>query len=302
MGKYKRILLATDFSEQAGKALAEAVRLARKNDAELHVLYVDVIAQQNIEGFEYPPLPDYIRKVDQVAMEAVGRSVDVNYRPTELKIVRDTSEAAGILRYAAEKAVDLIVLGTHGRSAISEFFLGSVAQTVVRQAPVSVLIVGPGAVTGRHDQSEFRILAPVDFSPRSREALMHAGALAAERRARLVVLHVVDFDRVPHPEKLEPGERERLMKEQLARFVEAAALPVAAEAVVEVGPGAEVILRTALRQEADMIVLAPSSHSPLERLVLGSICKAVVRGAPCPVLIHHESSARQPEATTRVAA
>lgn len=289
MGNYRRILVATDFSEQAGKALTEAVRLARKDAAELHFLYVDVIAQQNIEGFDYPPLPDYIRKVDQAAMEALGRNAD--YHPTALKIVRDTSETGGILRYAAETGIDLIVLGTHGRSALSEFFLGSVAQTVVRKSPVSVLIVGPGVGEGapRRSGPAFNILAPVDFSARSRNALIHAGALAAERKARLTVLHVVDFDRVAHPEYLEPGEREIRMREQLAKFVAAANLPVAAETRVTIGPGGDEILRMAVKHEADLIVMAASGHGGLERLVLGSVCKAVVRGAPCSVLVHHDS-------------
>ena len=144
MVKYRKILLATDFSEHARKALLEAVRLARKHDAELHVLYVQVVALQGVGTFTDVEMPDYIRNLQQVSLGA-DQDVDLNYRKSVAKVVRDTSEAAGIVRYAREEGVDLIIVGTHGRGPISELVLGSVAQAVVRQAPVSVLVVGPQA-------------------------------------------------------------------------------------------------------------------------------------------------------------
>lgn len=284
MVKYQKILLATDFSEQARKALLEAVRLARKHDAELHVLYVQVVALQGVGTFNDVEMPDYIRNLQQVSLGG-SQDVDLNYRKSVAKVVRDTSEAAGIVRYAREQGVDLIVVGTHGRGPISELVLGSVAQAVVRQAPVSVLVVGPQAGS-LHTRC---ILAPVDFSPRSRDALAQAGRLAAGTAARLVVLNVVDFSRVAHPEELEIGEREQRAREEMERFVAAASLPVMPEKLVTVGPGPEEILRIAAKYEAGLIVMAESGHTTLERLVLGSVCKGVIRSAPCPVLVHREA-------------
>lgn len=284
MVKYAKILLATDFSEHARKALTEAVRLARRHDAELHVLYVQVVALQGVGEFNDVEMPDYIRNLHQVSMGA-GQDLDLNYRKSVARVVRDTSEAAGIVRYAREQGIDLIVVGTHGRGPVSEFVLGSVAQAVARQAPVSVLVVGPNAGS-LHTRC---ILAPVDFSPRSREALVQAGRLAQANAARLLVLNVVDFARVAHPEELEIGEREQRAREELERFTAAAALPVMPEKIVAVGPGPEVILRLATRYGAGLVVMAESSHTALERLVLGSVCKNVIRSAPCPVLVHRET-------------
>jgi nucleotide-binding universal stress UspA family protein len=284
MVKYRKILLATDFSERARKALLEAVRLARKHDAELHVLYVQVVAQHAVGAFNDVEMPDYIRNLQQVSLGA-GQDVDLNYAKSVAKVVRDTSEAAGIVRYAREQGIDLVVVGTHGRGPISELVLGSVAQAVVRQAPVSVLVVGPQAGS-LHLRC---VLAPVDFSPRSRDALAQAGRLAAGAAARLVVLHVVDFSRVAHPEELGIGERERHARKELERFVDAANLPVIAEKLVTVGPGTEEIMRIAAQHEAGLVVMAESSHTTLERLVLGSVCKGVIRSAPCPVLVHREA-------------
>lgn len=290
MVKYDRILLATDFSEQAAKALTEAVRLARRHDAELHVVYVQVVAMQGLGTYTDVSLPDYIRSLRQVSLKG-EQDVDLNYRKTVTKIVRDETEAAGILRYAREQAVDLIVLGTHGRGALSELVLGSVAQTVAREAPVSVLVVGPNSGS-LHTRC---ILAPVDFSPASQAALVQAGRLAAGASARLLALNVVDFSRVPHPEELEIGEREERARAELERFTAAAGLPVQAERLVTVGPGAEEIQRIAAKYDAGLIVLAPSGHTALERLVIGSVCKSVIRSAPCPVLVHREAGAAVPQ-------
>lgn len=294
MVKYGKIMLATDFSEPARQALVEAVRLARRDDAELHVVYVDVVALQGLGSFSDPPLPDYIRKVSQLSMSG-DPNVDINYRKASTHVVRDSSEAAGILRYARESGMDLIVIGTHGRGALAELILGSVAQAVVRDAPASVLVVGPNA-GGLHARC---ILAPVDFSPRSREALAQAGRLAAEASAQLVALSVVDFVRVAHPEELDIGEREQRTRAELTEFVTAAALPVTAEPLVTVGPAPDEILRIAAKYDAGLIVMGASGHTPLQRLVLGSVCKDVIREAPCPVLVHRE---RGTEAQQRAAA
>lgn len=284
MARYERILLATDFSEQAKAALTEATRLAQHHAARLHIVHVDVVPLQGGGDFGRPVVPDYLR---DVAGSAAGHDSAFHGTNAVLKVMRDSSEAAGILRYASDQQVDLIVLGTHGRGALAEMLVGSVAQAVARQAAVPVLIVGPGS-----QASEPCVLAPVENTPRSRAALAEAARIAVERSARLVALHVVDFGRVEHPEHMEIGERERRAREDLARLLAGTELPVVAEPVVTIGPSADEIVRIAVKEGAGLIVMSPSSHTPMERLLLGSVCKSVIRGAPCPVLMHREQGAR----------
>lgn len=289
---YRKILLATDFSDQARAALAAAVRLARRDEAQLHVVHVEVVALQGIGTFNDAAIPDYIRSISQVG----GGDLSLNHRDTVVKVVRDRTEAAGILRYAAEQDVDLIVLGTHGRGAVAEMLMGSVAQAVAHDAPVSVMVVGAHATAASAPHGT--VLAPVDLSPRSAEALAQAARLVA-RGGRLVALNVVDFGRVAHPEDLPVGERERAAGVQLGEFVAEAGLLLVPERIVTVGPAADEILRIAAKVAASLIVMAPSSHSGLERVLLGSVCKRVIRSAPCPVLVHRE---RAPAARERAAA
>jgi len=295
MVSYKKILLATDFSEQARKAAAVAVRVARGDEAQLHVLHVDVIAQPDVEGFDYPPLADHVRSFDQVAMDAVGRDFGAGYRDSVTAMIRDTSEAAGILRYAAQKGIDLIVLGTHGRGAIAEAFMGSVAQRVVRDSAISVLIVGPHQEVGAAAGGRHVILAPVDLTVRSTVALAHAGGLAAERDAHLIALYAIDFARAGHGAAKPQAQVEESAREELEHFVAKVKLPVEPELLVGIGHAEQVIFDVAHKRGAGLIVMAPSSHGPIDRILLGSVTKGVVRGAPCPLLIHREPGAQARE-------
>jgi len=284
MANYQRILLASDFSEHAKPALTEAARMAQHRAATLHIVHVDVVPLQGGGDFGRPPVPEYLLDVTKAARPAVAKD-PFHGTNAVLKILRDSSEAAGILRYAGEQEVDLIVMGTHGHGAIAEMLVGSVAQSVARQATVPVLIVGSGS-----QASEPCVLAPVDYTARSKAALAEAAFIAQRRAARLVVLNVVDFGRVAHPEHMEIGEREQRAREELARLVAEMALPVEVEQIVTIGPSADEIVRIAGKVGAGMIVMAPSSHTTVERLFLGSVCKSVIRAAPCPVLIHREAA------------
>ena len=301
MARYERILLATDLSEQANKALAEAVSLARRDHAELHVLHVDVVHQPDIEGFDHAALAAHVHNLGETALSAVGRDVGVSYKDAVTAVIRDTTAAGGILRYAADKQVDLIVVGTHGRGTVAEWVLGSVAQQVVREAPIPVMIVGAHRSAKPLPRGgKPVILAPVDLSPRCAAALAQAGALAAARHAHLVALHAIDFARLPRatpPSRVEDETRERL-----EAFVERAALPVEAECLLGLGAAADVIFEVAAKRGARLIVLAPSSHGVIGRMLLGSVTQRVVRGAPCPVLVHRGPAAARPHAAPEVSA
>lgn len=285
MARYQRILLGTDFSEQAKPALTEATRLAQHHAARLHIVHVDVTPLQGGGDFGRPVVPRYLQDVAESTRPG-GHDSPFHGTNAVLKVMRDSSEAAGILRYADEQHIDLIVMGTHGYGALAEMLIGSVAQAVARQARVPVLIVGSGS-----QASEPCVLASVDHPLRAGAALAEAARIAVERSARLVALHVVDFGRVEHPESLEIGEREQRARDELARTVAAANLPLPVEPLVTVGPAADEIVRIAVKEGAGLIVMSPSSHTPVERLLLGSVCKSVIRAAPCPVLMYRDGAA-----------
>lgn len=137
----KKILVPIDFSEIATNALRHAGELAAREGAELVALYAD--------RFEPPPeftsrdVPSVAHSIDQSRKRAheelercVGQNVPGNVK-TQVIVVEDLPVPA-IIGYAKRNAIDLIVMGTHGRGRIASVFLGSVAERVVAESPVPV--------------------------------------------------------------------------------------------------------------------------------------------------------------------
>jgi nucleotide-binding universal stress UspA family protein len=146
----KTILVPSDFSECSEAALRYGLELARRFDARLHLLHVvqDPLTQPwAAEGFS-APLFDMVEKWQKDAQARLVASIPL----ADIGRVTVTSTVAWpyaeILRYANQHGVDLIVMGTHGRSGVSHVLLGSIAEKVVRHAPCPVLTI-------RHPQREF---------------------------------------------------------------------------------------------------------------------------------------------------
>ena len=140
----KKILVATDFSEPSGVALAYGRDLARSFNARLHVLHVveDVMLRYNTEiGFATPELQTDLEAAARRDLDA--RITDDDRRTLLVTPVVETGVniAASIVKYAQANAIDLIITGTHGRGAVKHFLMGSVAERVVRTAPCPVLTV-----------------------------------------------------------------------------------------------------------------------------------------------------------------
>lgn len=149
----KRILLPTDFSECAGQAREYACLLVEQLGAELYLLHVLSDPLQNAPSFGMglvsPDLlrrsPEEDRKIESAAREKLQASLSDDWTSGH-PVVCETrwgNPFVETVRYAREHDVDLIVMGTHGRSGLSHALLGSVAENVVRHAPCPVLTVRP---------------------------------------------------------------------------------------------------------------------------------------------------------------
>jgi nucleotide-binding universal stress UspA family protein len=140
----KNILVATDFGEPSANALAYGRDLARSYNATLHVLHVteDVMMRYSPEvGFAVPDLQKDLEKAARRELDALITADDLQSLRVVPAIETATSAAAGINAYATAQEIDLIVVGTHGRGAMKQLILGSVAERVVRTAPCPVLAV-----------------------------------------------------------------------------------------------------------------------------------------------------------------
>ncbi|HSJ39708.1 MAG TPA: universal stress protein [Xanthobacteraceae bacterium] len=140
----KNILVATDFSEPSGVALAYGRDLARAYKARLHVLHVveNIMIRYSSEvGFA---VPDFQGDLEEAARRDLNALItDDDRRTLDVVAVVETGVnlADAVVEYAKANDIDLIVAGTHGRGAVQHFLMGSVAERVVRTAPCPVLTV-----------------------------------------------------------------------------------------------------------------------------------------------------------------
>jgi len=193
-----------------------------------------------------------------------------------------------------ENRIDLIVVGTHGRTGLGKLLLGSVAEDILRHAPCPVLTVGP-KIRGRARLPEFRTegreLVPVELELRqilyatnltsdSLRVASAAIALAEEFESRLTLMHVIESyanleDR--------PGPIETGVQQLQGVVPRDAALAYTPEIVMEFGSAPRCILKMAAEREADLIVLG-AHPADLTTHLPWSTVHEVMAHAPCPVL------------------
>jgi nucleotide-binding universal stress UspA family protein len=140
----KNILVATDFSDPSIIALNYGRDLARSYDASLHVVHVieDLLALHGPEiGFAYADVERNIEAAVRRDLDAALSDDDQQTLHARAVITRSSNVSHAITDYAKNNAIDLIVVGTHGRGAIQRFLIGSVAERVMRTAPCPVLTV-----------------------------------------------------------------------------------------------------------------------------------------------------------------
>lgn len=133
----KNILVAIDFDETSDAALAYARSLARTFGARLHVMHV-------MENLFLRPTANDPRDIESGTARTLADRLSEEERQTlgVVSVLRKSEAPADeIVKYADEEAIDLIVIGTHGRSGVAHLLMGSVAEKVVRAAPCPVLTV-----------------------------------------------------------------------------------------------------------------------------------------------------------------
>jgi nucleotide-binding universal stress UspA family protein len=283
--QFKSILFATDFSPAASAALPFAAELARRFGAKVYALHVRPPAVNPMT----PP-------VSWIGLEEAAKTEDEQHRRELVSaftgihpeiIIKEGDLWSNLAAVLEEDDIDLIVMGTRGRSGARKFVLGSAAEEILRQVSCPVLTVGPNASASAKRPGELsRILFATDFSPGSNAAAPYAVSLAQECQAYLTLLHVIEEPKAGELVRAEElvSSSTRLMRNLVPAEAELSCVP---EYVVEQGVAADKILEVALRCRAELIVLGirrPSgvpgaaTHLPI------AIAHKVVSHAECPVL------------------
>jgi nucleotide-binding universal stress UspA family protein len=185
-----------------------------------------------------------------------------------------------LLKAINENQVDLIVVGTHGRTGIRRLVLGSVAEEICRIATCPVLTLGPDIVLSRKGELH-RILVPTDFSEESTQILPYVLDIAREYGATITFLHVIPLDATVNINA-------RLLAEDARRTLRKAFTKEcgdhAPQFLIEFGHPAEAILRAAVENKADLIAMG-IRHAFMPGVNLRSgVAYQVMAKANCPVL------------------
>lgn len=280
---YNRILVPTDGSEVAASAARAGVALAARFDAELHVIHVA----------EEEPLPvgfgdaiaELARQGEEAAESVAGWATEECVDVTTAVIDDAKSVPLAILSYSEEHEVDLVVMGTHGRSGLDRLLLGSVTELTLRKSTVPVLTVhGKTAF----DPSFDSILVPFDGSDGAEGALDHALCLSQATGATLHTLNVVDHA------ALTGGDGSTVVLDSLRESGERALDTVVeratdagvdvAEPTVSVGAPFREILAYVDEHEIDCVVMGTRGRSGIDRVLLGSVTDRVIRTSDVPVI------------------
>lgn len=284
-----RILVATDFSAAADNARAFAEHLARRFAAELHLVHVRVLLEDPHLAAEHGIAVERLMELSEdparETLQSTAADSDVTAHP---HLIRGMSASEAIVETAADLACDLVVTGTHGRRGLKHLLLGSVAEEVVRTAPMPVLAVRESwSLTADGVKG---IVVPHDFSDRSTATIRVAAAWAAALGARVHLIHVVEP--VVYPEFYAVDVMPRAAVSQIldrarTALAEAAAtllpgLDVTTE--VRRGHAAEEIVASADPERFQLVAMGTRGLSGFEHLLLGSVAENVLRRCPLPLL------------------
>jgi universal stress protein A len=144
---FKKIVCPVDFSEFTDEIIEYAVSIAKEYDAELHLLHV-------IPNLNYfTPYESFLTPENLVAMERnIEKEIEKDFQkiikkiPIPVtKVIRTGVTFVEIVDYIKTEKIDLVVMGTHGRSGFEHILLGSVAEKIIRRSPCPVLTVRPKA-------------------------------------------------------------------------------------------------------------------------------------------------------------
>jgi len=318
---FEHILVPLDGSARAERALVTAAGLVRATHGELTLVRViniqDDVSMSLVPAMYAPAL------LDDARAAAASYLGEISERPELAGISIKTyipvgSAASTVLDLADDTDTDAIVLSSHGRTGLTRWVLGSVAQHIVRHVKVPVLVLrdgGPLASTpSRAGTSTLRVLATLDGSRFAEEALPHAVALASALSSPgpgVLQLLLVVPSRGLFEDAATDGRLARNAEDYLKRTTEHltqeyAGLAVTWSVAVE-SDAAAGIIRVAEHGKTteepggytgyDIIVMASHCRSGLARWTLGSVAERVLQGTKLPVLVVRPRPSAEPEQT-----
>jgi len=281
-----RILVAIDFSSPSATALHSAERIAQLFGGSITPMHSyrplnEIYSGPYMFGMGTTTVEDYDNIESTLHDHLSEFSKDnVDEELLESPLVSVGNPAQTIVEEA--DAYDMVVMSSHGRTGFTRFFLGSVAEKVLRISHVPVLIVNKE----REITNLNRILVTTDFSNHSREAFPYAKEVTRKANAQLEVVNIYAYDpehdNDPDKTKVELREQrlEVLTKEEFHDLGD----QVSSTVIVSTNTPHEALLNYNLDNNQDLVIMSTVGRTGIDYLMMGSTTANVVRHVNSPVL------------------
>ncbi|WP_330631879.1 universal stress protein [Halocatena halophila] len=282
---YESVLIPTDGSDGTAAAVREGIELAHRYGSTIHALSVIELAytEESVAdaGVWESVFETRKRECEAAVVEVDAAVASAGHELSVTTAIRQGYPATEIVAYADQHDVDCIVMGTHGRTGMRRYLLGSVTSSVVRRAtrPVVTVQLTDPSVSASHNA----ILVATDGSAGSQPAVEGAIDLARHYNATLHVLSVVETkfaSRAPIRRALETEANEAITS-----VVEQTPATLDTETHCYTGVVHEAIAEAIENNDIGMLVLGTHGREGLDRLLLGSVAERMIRTAAIPVMI-----------------
>lgn len=305
----RSILVPLDGSSFGEHALPLALALARRAGAVLHMVHVHhIVPPTTIAGVAVMDTVDlHLRQDEQAYLADVSRRVK-DTGPVEYhSVLVEGDVSAALYHYATHNRIDAVVMSTHGRGTMGRFWLGSVADDLIREMPLPVILIRPGE--GKADLHQNRvlknILVPLNGTEEAEQVLESAAALAKLFEAQLTLVQVNKpvirpsylpegasmlgmtqsvLDQIEHLQKTHQEQAQSYL-DGIAKQLRDGGCKVQTRVDVDEEPAVGILLE-ARAQHADLIAVETHGRTGIPRLILGSVADKIIHGADVPVLVH----------------
>jgi nucleotide-binding universal stress UspA family protein len=307
---YRTVLVPLDGSPFGEHALPWALRIARESGATLRLLHVHQSLRALYQDGNLLLDEDLDRQLKQRHLQYLGSTAERLRRqaPVDVKVDLLEDEVAPAIRATATSwGADLVVMTTHGRGPLGRLWLGSVADELLRDLPMPLLLVRPHETAPDLAQEPVlrHILLPLDGSAFAEQMIEPAVALGSLTGAAYTLLRVVPLPTLadyhleatgvaplPGPVLEQIDRLQAKLRQEAGDYLERVAarlrqrsLRVQTRLASDYQPAAA-ILQEATPPAADLIALGTHGRRGLSRLFRGSVADKVIRGAAVPVLVH----------------
>lgn len=298
---HRRIVVPLDGSAFAETAIPTAAAMARSLRGHLELAMVHSPALSGPSPAAALAQDARIRAYEEAYVSQKARSsADAADGPVACSVL-DGPVAATLIDHVRSRKADLVVMTTHGRTGLSRFFLGSVADRLVRELHCPILLLPPQAPQVPEPGAGARVLIPLDGSALAASIIARAVAVLPPD-ATLELVRVVILPAIPLPPEAASALPSEMLDEEMsvaAHYLEDVATTLRARGravhtrVLSHWSPAAAIADHADERHCDLIALATRGEGGLQRALLGSVADKLIRTARLPVLVWNPPAAAQ---------